>query len=192
MTNSSSITSRCIFKTLYCRIWRDRWILQVHCKSFVQYWYYAYANILQYKRFIGYTSKFNSRQKNLSFRHCNAISALLCLVKLKACTTLIYSYCIVAGTTTPKNAFNSSDLLRETALLCLSQIFYEALTKFFLAKSFFFCHPGCSAFAYTIPFRDPWHIFATWRRGMGVFGLQTLVGRHRDLNPGPPAWESGV
>ena len=27
---------------------------------------------------------------------------------------------------------------------------------------------------------------------MGVFGLQTLVGRHRDSNPGPPACESGV
>ncbi len=27
---------------------------------------------------------------------------------------------------------------------------------------------------------------------MGVFGLQTLVGRHLDLNPGPPACESGV
>ncbi len=26
---------------------------------------------------------------------------------------------------------------------------------------------------------------------MGVFGLQTLVGRHADLNPGPPACESG-
>ncbi len=26
----------------------------------------------------------------------------------------------------------------------------------------------------------------------GVFGLQTLVGGHRDLNPGPPACESGV
>ncbi len=27
---------------------------------------------------------------------------------------------------------------------------------------------------------------------MGVFGLQTLVGRHRDLNPGPPACKSRV
>ncbi len=27
---------------------------------------------------------------------------------------------------------------------------------------------------------------------MGVFGLQTLVGKHRDLNPRPPACESGV
>ncbi len=27
---------------------------------------------------------------------------------------------------------------------------------------------------------------------MGVFWLQTLVGRHRDLNPGPPACESGI
>ena len=27
---------------------------------------------------------------------------------------------------------------------------------------------------------------------MGVFGLQTLVGRHRDSNPGPLACESGV
>ncbi len=27
---------------------------------------------------------------------------------------------------------------------------------------------------------------------MGVFGLQTLVGWHRDPNPGPPACESGV
>ncbi len=38
--------------------------------------------------------------------------------------------------------------------------------------------------------------FFDFRRGMGMdFGLQTgrkLVGRHRDLNPGPPAWESGV
>ena len=56
----------------------------------------------------------------------------------------------------------------------------------------FFSYPGCLAFTYTIPFRDPWHIFATWRRSMGVFGLQTLVGRHQDSSPGPPAWESGV
>ena len=27
---------------------------------------------------------------------------------------------------------------------------------------------------------------------MGVFGFQTLVGRHRDSNPGPPACKSGV
>ena len=27
---------------------------------------------------------------------------------------------------------------------------------------------------------------------MGVFGLHALVGRRRDLNPGPPACESGV
>ncbi len=27
---------------------------------------------------------------------------------------------------------------------------------------------------------------------MGVFGLQTFVGRHRDSKPGPPACESGV
>ncbi len=57
----------------------------------------------------------------------------------------------------------------------------------------FFCHPGCSAFAYTIPFRDPWCVFATWRRGRREgYGLQTLVGRHRYSNPKPPAWESGV
>ena len=39
-----------------------------------------------------------------------------------------------------------------------------------------------------LPFIDFW-------RGMGMDGLQTgrkLVGRHRDLNPGPPACESGV
>ncbi len=37
--------------------------------------------------------------------------------------------------------------------------------------------------------------FFDFRRGKGMDGLQTgrkLVGRHRDLNPGPPAWESGV
>ncbi len=27
---------------------------------------------------------------------------------------------------------------------------------------------------------------------MGVYGLQTLVGQHRDSNPRPPACESGV
>ncbi len=37
--------------------------------------------------------------------------------------------------------------------------------------------------------------FFDFRRGMRMDGLQTgrkMVGRHRDLNPGPPAWESGV
>ncbi len=38
--------------------------------------------------------------------------------------------------------------------------------------------------------------FFDFRRGMGMdFGLQSdrkLLGRHRDWNPGPPAWESGV
>ncbi len=65
-------------------------------------------------------------------------------------------------------------------------------TAHFPRKRLFFGHPGCSAFCVHHPFQGPWGIFATWRRGMGVFGLQTLVGRHRDLNPGPPAWESGV
>ncbi len=40
----------------------------------------------------------------------------------------------------------------------------------------------------------PCHYF-DFRRGMGMDRLQTgrkLVGRHRDLNPGPSAWESGV
>ena len=33
----------------------------------------------------------------------------------------------------------------------------------------------------------PWCIFATMRRGMRVFGLQSLMGRHWDSNPRPPA-----
>ena len=55
----------------------------------------------------------------------------------------------------------------------------------------FFGHPGCSAFAYTIPFGT---LDASLRPGGGVWGrwAPKLVGRHRDLNPGPPACESGV
>ncbi len=55
----------------------------------------------------------------------------------------------------------------------------------------FFGHPGCSAFSYTIPFGT---LDASLRPGGGVWGrwAPKLVGRHRDLNPGPPACESGV
>ncbi len=66
-------------------------------------------------------------------------------------------------------------------------------------KYFFCVIPDARPLAHTIPHGpfqggggDPWRIFATRRRGMGVFGLQTLAGRHRDLNFGPPACESGV
>ena len=64
---------------------------------------------------------------------------------------------------------------------------------------FFGVFPGARLSVYTIshgPFRegswDPWHILATWRRGMGIFWLQILVGWYRDLYPGPPACESWV
>ena len=53
---------------------------------------------------------------------------------------------------------------------------------------------GAQLSAYTIPhgpFEEGGGIIATWRRGKEEYGLQTLVGRHRGSNPGPPACESG-
>ena len=55
----------------------------------------------------------------------------------------------------------------------------------------FFCHLGCSDFVYTIPFGTLDTSLRPRGGVWGVFGLQTLVGRHRDSNPGP-ACESGV
>ena len=36
--------------------------------------------------------------------------------------------------------------------VCIDSLFFERTTLHF---TIFFCHPGCSAFTYTIPFRDP-------------------------------------
>ncbi len=77
------------------------------------------------------------------------------------------------------------------------KVFSHALLYFIL---FFFCFPWGSpepqSFGPNIAFfREALAILWLWR-GMGMdFGLQTggkLVGRHRELNLGPPAWESGV